>query len=97
VKSGLFISITFHDLDSLVLGAQIKSGEIYLLPDHRWSDRHHQLAAMQLARETDMVVIWQDIRGIKHFVSPADRATKRLPYNMDPRSVRPRCLQLVVH
>jgi hypothetical protein len=93
-KNGALILVVFHQLDNLNLIAQVRTGEIYLISTIKWSDRHHEIAAIMLAKKTRLVVIWQDITGTKHFVTSKSRLSKRL-VSLDPRCRKSRHLQVV--
>lgn len=92
-KNGAFTLVVFHELDNLHLLAQVRSDEIYLIPNIKWSDKHHEIAAILLSRKTKLNVIWQDITGTKHFVNPRSKPSKR--FTLDPRCRKSRHLQLV--
>ena len=94
MKNGSTVSVTFHDLDEMVLVAQIRPGEMYLCSSINWSDRHHEIAAIILAKKTGLQVIWQDIAGLKHFVNEQTKPGHHLS-SLDSRCRESRHLRLV--
>jgi|AntRauTorckE6833_2_1112554.scaffolds.fasta_scaffold00414_19 hypothetical protein len=95
MKKGIVVLFTFHKLDQMALVAEVRSEKIYLSSNINWSDRHHELAAILLAKKSQKQVIWQDISGRKHFVNARTKPGNTFS-SLDPRCRAGKHLQLAI-
>ena len=81
-------TIIVHELGE-VFHFSAARGCVTLQGEIRLSDRKHEIAAHIIARELDLLVIWQDMCGCKHFVRPDDELKPDISFNssLDPRDV----------
>lgn len=79
-------SVTFHQLGDLVVHFIGWENWIELKTDLAISDVHYAVISVILAKELGCCVYWQDMCGLKHWVSPKDPFPD-LEYSLDPRCV----------
>lgn len=63
-------TLIVHELDNRVFHFRAENRCLTLRGELHYSDRVHQIAAHIIARELNVLVIWQDMIGMKHLVEP---------------------------